>query len=283
MADINTLAHRMNYYNGLLLYEDDFKVEQQYFIDRRRRLNKTMGFGVVEGLEVNKAGDNSISVSAGTAIDKSGKECVQLLPVIDIAVPSDYVNTEYYVTIKYDEYLDGANDSRVREQPIFEAKRTRTGDEVILASFKTGENGEVPDNGVDPFEGAREYAGFEIADDSITTEHVKDGAITTAKIDSQTTNGFIRAFIVYNGVTGTVLTGFNAGTPSRDGRGRYVFNWTIDTSGIGPYFCTAHEGNRIIIKDSNPTNVSIEVHPPVPPTPPVLVDDIVHIMVASAV
>lgn len=67
---------RVNYANGVLLDENDFKAEQTYF---RGRLSRTLaylhGFGTVAGLEVSttEADAHKIQVKPGLAVDRLGR------------------------------------------------------------------------------------------------------------------------------------------------------------------------------------------------------------------
>jgi hypothetical protein len=88
--DINK---RMNYFDRQFLRASDFKVEQQYHIDRHRRHNRllhTPGVATEHDLTVTgKEGDLSITVTAGTAIDKEGREIILLNPTKPIPLPFD--------------------------------------------------------------------------------------------------------------------------------------------------------------------------------------------------
>ncbi|NEO78186.1 hypothetical protein [Moorena sp. SIO4G3] len=81
---------RPNYFTSQFLVEEDFKDEQAYHRDMRLRHNRLLHeWGVVEGLEVTRAGDKKIAVSKGMAIDKDGQEII-VLP--NCTVP-DTINT----------------------------------------------------------------------------------------------------------------------------------------------------------------------------------------------
>ncbi|EGJ35415.1 MULTISPECIES: hypothetical protein [Moorena] len=81
---------RPNYFTSQFLVEEDFKDEQAYHRDMRLRHNRLLHeWGVVEGLEVTRAGDKKIAVSEGMAIDKDGQEII-VLP--NCTVP-DTINT----------------------------------------------------------------------------------------------------------------------------------------------------------------------------------------------
>jgi hypothetical protein len=74
---------RLNYFTHQFLREQDFKDEQAYHLEMRRRHNQLLhGWGVVTGLEVQKKGEREITISHGMAIDKEGRELVLFEPVI---------------------------------------------------------------------------------------------------------------------------------------------------------------------------------------------------------
>src|SRR6266481_2682208 len=69
-------AVRNEYFYGKKLDVAQFKLEQNYFNNKRRLLNRLVGgYGVVCGLNVTLANDyKSVVVSPGLAIDKCGRE-----------------------------------------------------------------------------------------------------------------------------------------------------------------------------------------------------------------
>ena len=68
---------RNHYFYGKLLTVRDFELEQKYFNNKRRVLNRLMhGVGVVAGLDVVHLDDQSISLEAGMALDSYGREIV---------------------------------------------------------------------------------------------------------------------------------------------------------------------------------------------------------------
>ena len=68
---------RNNYYYGKLLTARDFEDEQRYFNDKRRLMTRLAGAnGIVAGLGVIRADDQSLVLQAGCATDASGREIV---------------------------------------------------------------------------------------------------------------------------------------------------------------------------------------------------------------
>lgn len=78
---------RLNYYEGMLLTEQDFKAEQKYFREKMKLHNRLHGYGVVWGLEVTKKcvreGNGSaekIFIEPGFALDCAGNEIIVCHP-----------------------------------------------------------------------------------------------------------------------------------------------------------------------------------------------------------
>ena len=69
------IARKPAYRHGQLLLEDDFIDEQQFHVHARYAHSRWLhGFGVVQGLELSRGGDRSVTVSAGYAVDRKGRE-----------------------------------------------------------------------------------------------------------------------------------------------------------------------------------------------------------------
>jgi hypothetical protein len=92
---------RMNYFTHQLLREQDFKDEQAYHIEMRRRHNRLFhSWGVVEGLEVVQKGTHEIIVEPGIAIDHEGREI--LLEENETRDLSAFTHdSEAFITIAY--------------------------------------------------------------------------------------------------------------------------------------------------------------------------------------
>lgn len=101
---------RNKYFFGKLLSVSDFEVEQKYFNDKRRLINRLLhGAGVVCGLNVIKVDDSFISIESGLALDSLGREVLIDSPVIKKlsmfdGFSQDTSDSRYvYLCIKYDE------------------------------------------------------------------------------------------------------------------------------------------------------------------------------------
>ena len=74
---------RNKYFYGKMLTARDFEIEQRYFNNKRRLINRTtIGAGVICGLGVYQNDDTSFSVETGLALDYVGREIVVAAPVI---------------------------------------------------------------------------------------------------------------------------------------------------------------------------------------------------------
>ena len=68
------ISKKPAYFHGQLLDKDDFIDEQKYHINERANHSVNLhGWGVVRGLDVTAAGDSSITISAGYAVDGKGR------------------------------------------------------------------------------------------------------------------------------------------------------------------------------------------------------------------
>jgi hypothetical protein len=80
---------RNNYFDGKRLTTDSFRVEQRYFLDRRRLLNRALfGWGVVYGFPVTVT-SGKLKIGPGLALDPCGRELLATgtkLALDDLAV-----------------------------------------------------------------------------------------------------------------------------------------------------------------------------------------------------
>src|SRR5438552_18893064 len=76
---------RPSYFFGQVLGVDEFRDEQTYHVQARRRHDLALhGWGVVTGLDVTAGGGGAVEVSAGVAVDPCGREIVvpEAVPVL---------------------------------------------------------------------------------------------------------------------------------------------------------------------------------------------------------
>ncbi len=146
---------RPNYFTHQLLLEQDFKDEQSYHIEMRRRLNRLFhSWGVLEGLEVQRKGEREITITPGVALDREGREIVLLHPATrDLGAWSR--DSHAFVTIAYDEgwqeedhHSAGGVEgyTRVSETPKIteeKAQPNKDGAVITLARVSINEAGHV--------------------------------------------------------------------------------------------------------------------------------------------
>jgi hypothetical protein len=257
--DYNTLAHRMQYFNNEKLYAEDFIVEQNYHLDRNRRMAKGLvKHGVADGLAVVKSGDKQLTVRSGTAIDKYGQQSVQLTDIVINLTAAAAI--DFYVTITYheeDDYPDPDNAGlfrRKREAPVTAAATSAPptdGSTVILAHFVTAASGNVPGNLNDVFTDMRQYAENVIADKSVSVP----------KLASDVTGRLMAGYVSFVGslATPTLNASFNVTSVSKPATGQYQINWTSAVNGFGPFFCSTYNGYSVKILSSNGSSLKIQV------------------------
>jgi hypothetical protein len=172
---------RVNYFDRQFLKVDEFKDEQNYHLGARRRLTGAFqDWGIVQGLEVLAAEPGFLTVSAGMAVDSTGREIVFGTDApAPYAVPEVDANKSVFVTIAYAEALDEKSKSDALGAPqqetrmIESAKVTLSADEppgdgsvVVLGRFVPDgaapppRPGNVLGGGVRRYAGARRLAGF---------------------------------------------------------------------------------------------------------------------------
>jgi hypothetical protein len=146
---------RLNYFTHQFLREQDFKDEQHYHVEMRRRHNRLFhSWGVAEGLEVQRKGEREITITPGSAIDGEGREIVLLTPAHrDLSSVSR--DSHIYVTIGYHEQWDESDHhtaggvegyTRVAEAPEVSEKKNQPpadGSVVTLAKVHVNDVGHV--------------------------------------------------------------------------------------------------------------------------------------------
>lgn len=146
---------RLNYFTHQFLREQDFKDEQHYHVEMRRRHNRLFhSWGVAEGLEVQHKGEREITITPGIAIDGEGREVVLLNPAHrDLSSLSR--DSHIYVTVGYREQWDESDHhtaggvegyTRVTEAPEVSEKKNQPpadGSVVTLAKVHLNDVGHV--------------------------------------------------------------------------------------------------------------------------------------------
>ena len=92
---------RVRYFSGQVLSEDDFRDEQQYWMEMHRRHNRLLhGWGVVAGLGLTVSSQDTVTVGPGLALDPLGREVCVSVPMT-VRVKTD--NIPQLVTASYRE------------------------------------------------------------------------------------------------------------------------------------------------------------------------------------
>jgi hypothetical protein len=177
MTDIK----RVNYYDHQFLHAEDFIDEQKYHLEMRRRHNQNLHtFGIVWGLDVKSESDGTVSVTAGEAIDRNGREMIFAGDRLQLKAAAE--GAESYITINYAEVdsdrteeTGGAGFTRKTEKPVVapaDTKPAEPSDFLTLAKLKRTGNAWVV---VDPPERSQR-AGVALGEDfTVKTLTLKKG------------------------------------------------------------------------------------------------------------
>jgi hypothetical protein len=135
------------YFQGQLLLKDDFIDEQKYHINERARHSLNLhGWGVVRGLEVTAAGDTSITISAGFAIDGKGHEiAINESEVLELSsfAPSSLLQ----ITISFETEQPSKDRPRIDCYGVLAASTGIEESSVVLATVQLDDRGKVkPDS-----------------------------------------------------------------------------------------------------------------------------------------
>jgi hypothetical protein len=184
MADVK----RLNYFNHQFLIETDFQDEQAYHMGMRRRHNRFMhGWGVAEGLVVERKSEREILVSPGMAIDGDGREIVLLeARTVELAPPEK--TTHVFVVVTYREEKANERNStgvagytRMLEIPAFSTVQHLPADDgmlIPLARVHLDESGRIRHIDLS----VRHQAVLRLTPGMITTDLLADEAVTVPKL-----------------------------------------------------------------------------------------------------
>jgi hypothetical protein len=130
------ISKKPGYFQGQLLLKDDFIDEQKYHINERARHSLNLhGWGVARGLEVTAAGDSSISISAGYAVDAKGREiAINEAETLDLSgsPPASLL----HVTISYETEQPSKDGPRIECFGVLEASTGVEEAAVVLATVQ---------------------------------------------------------------------------------------------------------------------------------------------------
>jgi hypothetical protein len=145
---------RVNYFTHQFLREQDFKDEQAYHVDARKRHNKQLhGWGLVDGLDVEQREEHELLILPGTAIDVEGREIV-LSQTVSRNLKSFGNDSDAYITIQYHEEMEDEDHlsaggvegyTRIQEIPEIQEHRKETLPEgsIVLARVRIGAHGHI--------------------------------------------------------------------------------------------------------------------------------------------
>ncbi|HYU79693.1 MAG TPA: hypothetical protein VEK56_11955 [Vicinamibacterales bacterium] len=187
---------RPRYFTGQLLDQDDFRAEQSYHLEGRRRHAIEFHTPGVAGLEVTVQGPRAVQISRGMAVDRNGREIV-LRDACTIAV-DPVPNGSAYVTIEYSESDDppGASseateNARTTEYAVLRIASTPPvpdGPALQLARVPFDKAGNLGD----PDLTDRPLAGARLASGAVSTRELARGAVTAEKLDPDLRRGWVR-------------------------------------------------------------------------------------------
>ncbi len=128
------MSKRMNYFDGLFLDAEDFKVEQDYHLEMRRRHTSSLhAWGIASGLQLSfVAGESRVTVAAGLAYDRRGRELIWPdAKTFDLEDQAGSQDKELFCTIHYfEEETDPTSATGVTGNTrITEEARIRFGDD----------------------------------------------------------------------------------------------------------------------------------------------------------
>ena len=149
------LGKRPHYSHGQLLLEGDFRDEQTYHVEARRRHNLNLyGWGVVRGLTVSHQSDKAIRIHEGVAIDKEGRELF-FEGHHDVDLDEFESNEELRVALKYEESPDlgrGTAPSHTRVDcyaVVSVSRRSEDNSGVTLATIRLDGQGRLSQTAID--------------------------------------------------------------------------------------------------------------------------------------
>ena len=178
-------VNRPNYFSGQLLLEDDFRAEQSYHINARRRHSFNLhGAGVVHGLEVIRRSESSVTIKPGYAINELGQEIFfdseEELQLKEFAA-KDLVNINLIYQDNAEELSNDATETnRIEVLAVLKAGTVKENEsEILLAKVQLDEKGKVGENSIDYKDTI--YAGAVI----------RPGSIAAVELSSELTTGWI--------------------------------------------------------------------------------------------
>ena len=146
---------RPHYSHGQLLLEDDFRAEQEFHVQGRRRHNLLLhGWGVVSGMRVRRDGQSTVVVEPGSAIDPSGQEII-LSRGERVDLSAFKAKDQVRIVLSYEESTNepdpstSEETSRLMGYPMLDARAEDVGDAgLVVATVQLDDGGAVSSDGI---------------------------------------------------------------------------------------------------------------------------------------
>jgi hypothetical protein len=169
------MTRKIAYEHGQLLLADDFIGEQQYHTHARYRHSVNLhGTGVVRGLEVTRAGDHSVSVSPGFAVDGKGRE-IELREAEVLELQGLQADASVSVTLGYRTERQDKDHEHDRTIDCYAVLRVASGvdeGDIVLATLQLDGQGRLGPQGIGTQ--ARQRYRTLIAPGSVTASSLDD-------------------------------------------------------------------------------------------------------------
>lgn len=131
------------YFQGQLLLKDDFIDEQKYHINERARHSLNLhGWGIARGLDVTAAGDTSITISPGFAIDGKGREIAISEPEI-LELSAFAPSSLLQITVSFEAEQPSKDRPRIDCYGVLAASTGIDEFAVVLATVQLDERGKL--------------------------------------------------------------------------------------------------------------------------------------------
>lgn len=143
MRKKQSIGKKPAYFQGQLLDANDFIDEQKYHANERARHSLHVhGSGILRGLDVTRAGDSTISISPGFAIDGKGREiAINQAEILELSAfpPSSLLQ----ITVSYETEQPSRDRSRIECYGVLAASTGIEEAAVVLATVQLDEHGKL--------------------------------------------------------------------------------------------------------------------------------------------
>lgn len=180
------LHKKPGYFRGQLLLEDDFIAEQRYHANAQYRHALNLhGWGVVRGLEVTRADEITLVVSAGFAIDGHGHD-IELLQEERLPLTSAPTESQVAISLIYEEEDPanlGGDDQRhaLHCYAVLSAAVGVAEGAVVLATVQLDEKGHIAHHAIN------------VANRRQLKTLLLPGSVNAAALDAHLRTGWLRS------------------------------------------------------------------------------------------